>query len=145
MSAEAYALDANGRLSSQFGPVRESGRAKMDVEGELPRSQFHFLWPNLTVNIFPGRPNISIGPVVPRRRPARRYRFLDYFFGPDVDQAWIDDLMAFDAQVGREDKVLVEGVHRGVASGAFEHGFVMSRSEQLIGHFQQLTAAALAD
>jgi choline monooxygenase len=73
------------------------------------------------------------------------YRFLDYFFGPDVDQAWIDELMAFDDQVGREDKVLVEGVHRGVSSGAFEHGVVMSRSEQLIGHFQQLTAAALAD
>ena len=53
--------------------------------------------------------------------------------------------MAFDDQVGREDKVLVEGVHRGVESGAFDHGFVMSRSEQLIGHFQQLTAAALAD
>ena len=116
----------------------------MDVEGELPRSQFHFLWPNLTVNIFPGRPNVSIGPVVPVTT-GTTHRFLDYFFGPEVDQAWIDDLMAFDAQVGREDKVLVEGVHRGVASGALEHGFVMSRSEQLIGHFQQLTAAALAD
>jgi choline monooxygenase len=144
VSAEAYALDANGRLSSQFGPIRESGRARMDVEGELPRSQFHFLWPNLTVNIFPGRPNVSIGPVVPVAT-GTTYRFLDYFFGPDVDQAWIDDLMAFDDQVGREDKVLVEGVHRGVSSGAFEHGVVMSRSEQLIGHFQQLTAAALAD
>ena len=144
VSAEAYALDANGRLSSQFGPIRESGRATMDVEGELPRSQFHFLWPNLTVNIFPGRPNISIGPVVPATT-GTTYRFLDYFFGPDVDQAWIDELMAFDDQVGREDKVLVEGVHRGVESGAFDHGVVMSRSEQLIGHFQQLTAAALSD
>ena len=144
VSAEAYALDANGRLSSQFGPIRESGRDKMDLEGELPRSQFHFLWPNLTVNIFPGRPNVSIGPVVPVATGAT-YRFLDYFFGPDVDQAWIDDLMAFDDQVGREDRVLVEGVHRGVASGALEHGHLMSRSEQLIGHFQQLTAAALAD
>ena len=142
VSAEAYALDANGRLSSQFGPIRESGRDKMDLEGELPRSQFHFLWPNLTVNIFPGRPNVSIGPVVPRTT-GTTYRFLDYFFGPDVDQAWIDELMAFDDQVGREDRVLVEGVHRGVASGALEHGHLMSRSEQLIGHFQQLTAAAL--
>ena len=106
VSAEAYALDANGRLSSQFGPVRESGRDKMNVEGELPRSQFHFLWPNLTVNIFPGRPNVSIGPVVPVAT-GTTYRFLDYFFAPDVDQAWIDDLMAFDAQVGREDRVLV--------------------------------------
>jgi phenylpropionate dioxygenase-like ring-hydroxylating dioxygenase large terminal subunit len=144
VSAQAYALDANGRLSSQYGPVRESGRERMDVEGALPRSQFHFLWPNLTVNIFPGRPNISIGPVVPRT-PQTTYRFLDYFFGPDVEQGWIDDLMAFDDQVGREDRALVEGVHRGVASGGLERGVLMSRSEQLIGHFQALTTAALAD
>ena len=144
VSAEAYALDANGRLSSQYGPVRERAHASIDVSGELPRSQFHFLWPNLTVNIFPGRPNVSIGPVVPRT-PERTYRFLDYFFGPDVEQGWIDDLLAFDDRVGREDRVLVEGVQRGVASGALERGVLMSRSEQLIGHFEALTAAALAD
>ena len=144
VSAEAYALSTEGRLSSQHGPIRAGGRDKMQLEGELPRSQFHFLWPNLTVNIFPGRPNISIGPVVPLT-PERSYRFLDYFFGQDVDKAWIDDLMAFDDQVGREDRALVEGVHRGVTSGALEHGHLLSRSEQLIGHFQQLTAAALAE
>jgi hypothetical protein len=77
--------------------------------------------------------------------PDRTYRFLDYFFGADVDQAWIDELMAFDDQVGIEDRVLVEGVHAGIASGALEHGVLMSHSEQLIGHFQRLTAAALSD
>jgi choline monooxygenase len=77
--------------------------------------------------------------------PERTYRFLDYFFGPDVEQAWIDDLLAFDEQVGREDADLVAGVQRGVSSGALERGVLMSRSEQLIGHFQALTAAALAD
>jgi Ring hydroxylating alpha subunit (catalytic domain) len=75
--------------------------------------------------------------------PDRTYRFLDYFFGPDVEPDWIDDLLAFDDQVGREDRALVEGVQRGVASGAVEHGVLMSHSEQLIAHFQALTAAAL--
>jgi choline monooxygenase len=115
----------------------------MHLDGELPRSQFHFLWPNLGVNIFPGRPNISIGPIVPVS-PDRTYRFLDYFFGPEVDQPWIDELMAFDDQVGIEDRSLVEGVHRGIASGALEHGYLMGWSEQLIGHFQALTREALA-
>jgi choline monooxygenase len=141
-SADAYALSTEGRLSSQHGPVKEQTRSTMRVEGELPRGQFHFLWPNLTVNIFPGRPNISLGPVVPLS-PGRTYRFLDYFFGPDVEQDWIDELMAFDDQVGSEDKVLVEGVHRGVTAGALDHGFLLGRTEQLIGHFQQLTRAAL--
>jgi choline monooxygenase len=139
VSPEAYLLSADGRLSTQHGPLRTAAPTE-----ELPRSQFHFLWPNLEINIFPGRPNISIGPTVPLT-PERTYRFLDYFFGPDVEQAWIDDLMAFDEQVGREDAMLVAGVQRGVSSGALEHGVVMSRSEQLIGHFQALTAAALAE
>jgi phenylpropionate dioxygenase-like ring-hydroxylating dioxygenase large terminal subunit len=147
VSAEAYALAVHGRLSSQTGAVnekygRDSGRDRMDLDGELPRGQFHFLWPNLTVNIFPGRPNISIGPVAPLT-PERTYRFLDYFFAADVGQAWIDDLMALDDQVGKEDRELVESVHRGMAGGGVEHGYLMGHSEQLIGHFQQLTRAAL--
>jgi choline monooxygenase len=138
VSPDAYALSSEDRLSTQRGPLRTAGPAD-----ELPRGQFHFLWPNLGINIFPGQPNISIGPVIPRT-PDRAHRLLDYFFGPDVEQAWIDDLLRFDDQVGREDRTLVEGVHRGVASGALERGVLMSRSEQLIGHFQALTAAALA-
>ncbi|HZR96338.1 MAG TPA: aromatic ring-hydroxylating dioxygenase subunit alpha [Gaiellaceae bacterium] len=143
-SAEAYALSTDGRLSSQRGPTREGGGTRMHLDGELPRGQFHFLWPNLGVNIFPGRPNISLGPIVPLA-PDRTYRFLDYFFAPDVEQTWIDELMAFDDQVGIEDRRLVEGVQRGMAAGGVEHGFLMGRSEQLIGHFQELTRAALAD
>jgi choline monooxygenase len=138
VSPEAYVLSTEGRLSTQRGSLRAASPG--DV---LPRAQFHFLWPNLGINIFPGEPNISIGPIVPRT-PERTDRFLDYFFGPDVGQAWIDDLLAFDDQVGREDRTLVEGVQRGVGSGALGHGVLMGRSEQLIGHFQALTAAALA-
>jgi choline monooxygenase len=139
ISPEAYVLSTDGRLSTQHGPLRTVTPAD-----ELPRAQFHFLWPNLGINIFPGRPNVSIGPIVPLT-PDRTYRFLDYFFGPDVEAAWIDDLLAFDDQVGREDRALVEGVQRGVASGAVEHGVLMSHSEQLIAHFQGLTAAALGE
>jgi choline monooxygenase len=144
VSVEAYALDAEGRLATQHGPVREGGHSTLDLAGELPRGQFHFLWPNLTVNIMPGAPNISLGPIV-ARTPERTHRFLDYFFGPDVEPSWIDDYLAFDAQVGREDRALVERVQRGIGSGALERGVLMSHSEQLIGHFQALTAAALAD
>jgi choline monooxygenase len=142
VSVEAYALSTEGRLSSQRGPTRETPRTRMHLDGELPRSQFHFLWPNLGVNIFPGRPNISIGPMIPRS-PDRTYRFLDYFFGAGIEQAWIDELMAFDDQVGVEDRILVEGVQRGIGSGSLAHGYLMGRSEQLIGHFQALTRDAL--
>ena len=139
-STEAYTLSTDGRLSSQRGPVRATVR----LEGKLQRSQFHFLWPNLGVNIFAGHPNVSIGPMIPLTAD-RTHRFLDYFFGSSVDPAWIAELMEFDTQVGNEDRGLVEGVQRGMASGVLDHGVLMGRSEQLIGHFQALTAAALAD
>jgi choline monooxygenase len=137
VSPDAYVLSTDGRLSTQHGPLRTQAPGD-----ELPRAQFHFAWPNLGINIFGGKPNISIGPIVPVT-PERTYRFLDYFFGPDVEPVWIDDLLAFDDQVGREDRALVERVQRGIGSGALEHGVVMGRSEQLIAHFQTLTAAAL--
>jgi carnitine monooxygenase subunit len=137
VSPESYLLSTDGRLSTQHGPPRTVAPTE-----ELPRAQFHFLWPNLGINIFPGSPNFSIGPFVPLT-PERTYRFLDYFFGPDVAPSWIEELIAFDNQVGQEDVALVEGVQRGVESGAVEHGVLMSQSEQLIAHFQALTAAAL--
>ena len=51
----------------------------------------------------PGRPNLSIGPIVPRG-PGRSYRFLDYFVAPDVDEEWMADYLALDEQVGAEDR-----------------------------------------
>jgi choline monooxygenase len=68
----------------------------------------------------------------------------DYIFAPGVDQAWIDELLAFDNQVGMEDRGLVEGVQRGVRSGILSEGRLLSESEQLVAHFQRLCAEALA-
>ena len=132
VSAETYALSTDGKLSTQRGMLRTS---REDVE--LPRAQFHFLFPNLGINIFGGKANLSIGPIVPLS-PDRTYRFLDYFFGADVDADWIAELLEFDTQVGDEDRKLVEDVQRGVTSGALPRGVLMGHSEQLIAHFQEL-------
>jgi choline monooxygenase len=60
-----------------------------------------------------------------------------------VDEAWIEEMLAFDEQVGREDTVLVERVQRGVRSGALEHGHLLAGSERLIAHFGRLLVDAL--
>jgi phenylpropionate dioxygenase-like ring-hydroxylating dioxygenase large terminal subunit len=142
VSPEAYQLVPGEAFSSQFGPVRENGRG-LDTEGEVNRSQFHFLWPNTMINIFPGRTNLSIGPVLPAG-PQRTERFLDYFFGPEADEEWVDELFRFDDQVGAEDKVLVENVQRGVSTGLIDRGRLLPESERLIAGFQQRIRAALA-
>ena len=143
ISPDAYRLEASGLTSSQLGPLRENG-APFLADGEIPHSQFHFVWPNFGINIFPGRTNLSCGPIVPMG-PERTARFLDYFFAPDVEQAWIDELLAFDTQVGNEDVELVQGVQRGVRSGLLPEGRILTESEQLVAHFQRLCLHALAD
>ncbi len=141
VSPDAYRLEAHGLVSSQFGPLRQNGDSFL-AGGEVPRSQFHFLWPNFGINVFPGRPNLSCGSMLPLS-PERTARFLDYFFAPDVEQAWVDELIAFDSQIGHEDSTLVEGVQRGVRSGVLAEGRLLSESEQLVSHFQRLCTEAL--
>ena len=55
------------------------------------------------------------------------------------------EFVAFDDEVGAEDKVLVERVHRGVTSGLLAEGRLMGESERLIAHFDGLVREALAD
>ena len=143
VSQDSYRLEAAGLTSSQLVPLRQNGESFL-AGGEVSRSQFHFLWPNFGINVFPGQPNLSCGPILPAG-PEKTARFLDYFFAPDVDQAWIDELIAFDSQIGREDTALVEGVQRGVRSGVLPEGRLLSESEQLVVHFQALCAEALAE
>ena len=132
VSPDAYRLEPTGEhVLSQFAPSRTDG------EG-----QFHFVWPNLKLNVYPGPGNLSIGPLLPAG-PERSRGYLDYFFAADADEGWIEELMAFDRQVGAEDRILVERVQRGVRSGLVEHGRLLPESEQLVARFQELVRAAL--
>jgi choline monooxygenase len=130
---DRYLLEAHPTFSAQFATAKRTGE----------RGQFHLLYPNTGINVFPGPPNLSIGPVVPAG-PNRTERYLDYFFAPDVDEEWRREFFAFDDQVGREDTVLVESVHRGMASGVLEHGRLLLNSEPLLAAFQSWVADRLA-
>jgi choline monooxygenase len=141
VSESAYLLEESRWFSSQYGPVKGAQPGGFDPTGDVARGEFHFLFPGTTINIMPGHPNISIGPVIPVE-PERTRRHLDYFFAPDTPAAWIEEMYAFDNQVGAEDKLLVERVQAGVRSSVAETGTAV-RSEALIGHFQRLLADAL--
>jgi phenylpropionate dioxygenase-like ring-hydroxylating dioxygenase large terminal subunit len=143
VSMDAYRLEESSFFSSQYGPVRDKWSGPFDPDGPIPRGQFHFLWPNVTINVMPGHPNLSIGRVTPTGAETTE-RFLDYFVGPDVPADWLEEMLAFDNQVGAEDTVLVERVQRGVRSGVLEHGHLLGESERLVAHFQGLLLEALA-
>jgi len=143
VSPDAYLLETGAWRMTQHGPPRPEPRGSYDPAGEVERGQFHLLFPGTVVNVMPGRPNLSIGPIVPLA-PERTYRFLDYFVAPDADDAWVEEALAFDTQVSAEDKVLVERVQEGVRSGLIEGGRLLPHSEQLVAHFQSLVVEALA-
>ena len=130
---DSYRLEPSGKhVLSQFAPAHGTG------EG-----QFHFVWPNLRLNVYAGTANLSIGPLLPAG-PERSTGFLDYFFAPYADQHWVEELLAFDRQVGAEDSVLVERVQQGVRSGLLEEGRLLGESEQLVARFQELVGGALS-
>jgi phenylpropionate dioxygenase-like ring-hydroxylating dioxygenase large terminal subunit len=133
VAPDSYRLEATSDLVfSQYAPSRAAG------EGH-----FHFVWPNLRLNVYPGAANLSIGPLLPAG-PERSQGYLDYFFAPEADEQWVEELLAFDRQVGAEDRALVERVQRGVRSGLIEHGRLLPQSERLVLGFQALVRAALS-
>jgi choline monooxygenase len=129
---DRYLLEAHPTFNAQYCRAKSTGE----------QGQFHLLYPNTGINVFPGPANLSIGPIVPAG-PGRTERYLDYFFAPDVDEAWLSDFFAFDDQVGKEDTVLVESVHRGMASGLLEHGQLLLNAEPLLAAFQRWTLEQL--
>ena len=143
VSPDAYQLETHAWRMTQHGPPRPEPRGSYDPAGEVERGQFHLFFPATVVNVMPGRPNLSIGPLLPLA-PERTYRFLDYFVAPDADEAWIAEMLEFDTQVGVEDQALVERVQAGVRSGLLDGGRLMPESERLVGHFQSLVVEALA-
>jgi len=142
VSPDSYLLEAHGQRMTQHGPPRSEPRGAYDPSGEVERGQFHLLFPGTVVNVIPGRPNLSIGPILPLA-PERTYRFLDYFVAPDADDRWLAEMLEFDAQVGAEDRALVERVQAGVRSGLLDGGRLMPESERLVAHFQSLVVDAL--
>jgi phenylpropionate dioxygenase-like ring-hydroxylating dioxygenase large terminal subunit len=126
---DRYRLEPGPWHLSQFGQLKEPDGAP------LPEGQFHLIWPNTGINVFPGRANLSIGPILPLA-PERTRRILDYFFAPGETEEWIAEFLEFDDQVGAEDARLVESVQRGAGSGAIPEGRLLPESEQLVAAFQ---------
>ncbi|MBA2360907.1 MAG: aromatic ring-hydroxylating dioxygenase subunit alpha [Actinobacteria bacterium] len=135
-SPGSYRLQAGRWHLSQFGQLKDPTGA------QLPEGQFHLIWPNTGINVFPGRPNLSIGPILPLASERTR-RILDYFFAPGEDEGWIGGFLEFDDQVGREDSRLVESVQRGAGSGVIPGGRLLPESEQLVVGFQARVREAL--
>jgi choline monooxygenase len=146
---DAYRLEAYEWYSSQLGPVRSRALAAhgeglpYDPSGEITLSQFHYVWPNFTLNVIPGAPNMAPLVFAPLDE-ERTLAIAESYFTEGIDEKVASDMMAFGNEVGREDQGLVESVHRGLKSGTVPQGRLLLASEHLIQHFQRLVFDALA-
>ncbi len=146
---DTYGLRAYPWFSSQVAPVRRSalegrGRnAAYDVHGAVTEAQYHYLWPNFTLSINPGPPNLAIDVWLPDG-PETTRGFSERYFGPDVPEAEMRKITEFNRQVSREDDALTDSVQRGLRAGVPAEGRLLTRSEHLVIHFQKLVLSALA-
>jgi phenylpropionate dioxygenase-like ring-hydroxylating dioxygenase large terminal subunit len=146
---DAYRLTSGRWFSSQIGPVRDDvrqggGRASYRPAAVGPgEAHFHYLWPTFTINVLPGKPNLSVFAFTPVAA-GRTATITDYFFGDDMAEDEVQEIMSFARQVGVEDLELVESIQVAAESGGLEQGQLLLSSEHLIQHFQRLVETALA-
>ena len=96
-------------------------RTAYDARGAVTESQYHFVWPNLTININPGYPNLSLDVWMPDG-PGRTRGFSEQYFGADVPEDFAREMMAFDQQVSAQDDALTASVQRGLRAGVPAQG-----------------------
>lgn len=135
---DAYELHAEGRVATQVAPRRaDVERDGYDGAGSVEQGEFHYVFPNLMAYVPPGLPVLALGPVVPRAAD-RTWRSIEYLALPEVTDAELSSLIAWDDRVGEEDRVLVEAVQAGMAASRLvPRGVLMPQSEQLVAWFAE--------
>lgn len=145
---DSYKLTPYDWFLSQVGYVRQSaleGKTKVkiyDAKGSVKQAQYHLLWPNFTININPGFPNLSIDLWLPDG-PNKARGISEQYFAPGVDKKWAEELIHFNKEVGNEDDELTNSVQRGLLGGVPDFGRFLTNSEHLIIAFQKMVVKAL--
>jgi choline monooxygenase len=144
-----YVVTEYEHFSTQTGKVTEAaanGRAAnlYDASRGVQEGFYTYLWPNFTLNIYPGPGNVSLNLFVPLA-VDRTLAIYEYCFADAVGEQEERDFVRFIDQVQREDIVLCESVQRGLSSGYFEQGRLMLAREHALRHFQRLVHRSLAD
>jgi phenylpropionate dioxygenase-like ring-hydroxylating dioxygenase large terminal subunit len=126
-----YTLTEYPTFSVQRTPGREDGEGL-----------YAFLWPNFTLNVYPGPGNVSVNLFVPLASD-RTLALFEYYLADEVSDAEAQEFIAFVDQVQREDTELCESAQRGLRSRRLERGLLVPGREDGLKHFQRLVQRAL--
>lgn len=135
-------------FSTQGGPKKTNAQPekapRFNKSGVVTDGFFAYLWPNFTLNLYPGPGSLSLNLFLPLA-VDRTLAIFDYLFDDAVSQTDQEHFDQFIDQVQREDIVLCESVQRGLNSGYFEQGKLMLHHEKGLRHFQRLVYRTLAE
>ena len=149
---ESYRTRTNGIYSSQISKAARSTRNKAYnfEKGDVDFGYAGwFLWPNLTIWVYPGDANISTLQIIPDGT-GHSIEYQDWFVPTAEPTQQLKDAMDYQKVVLQpEDISLCESVQRGLKSKGYNQGrFVIDSelselSEHAVHHFQQMVVKAL--
>jgi phenylpropionate dioxygenase-like ring-hydroxylating dioxygenase large terminal subunit len=136
-----YVITEYEHFSTQQGALKSSARQGKDAPYQIgagvENGFYAFLWPNFTLNIYPGPGNVSLNLFLPLGS-ERTIAIYDYCFADAISAQEEQAFVRFIDQVQEEDIVLCESVQRGLTSGYLEQGQLMLSKEKALRHFQKL-------
>jgi len=151
---DRYHIKTNSIYSSQisYAAATTDSSAYKFEKGEVDFGYAGwFLWPNLTIWIYPGEPNISTLQIIPNG-VGRTIEYQDWYLpNPEPTQQQRDAMIYQKDVLQPEDVSLCESVYRGLQSKGYNQGrFVVDPerselSEHAVHHFQQLYVEAMGD
>jgi choline monooxygenase len=150
-----YHSITHGIYSTHIAPMTGGDNKAYRFDASREGAARHFvgwyLWPNITLNIFPGCANLSVLQIIPTG-PETCREYWDFYFTnkePNDEEraavAYVDEVLQ------PEDIGLVESVQRGLRSRGYHQGrYVVDAersdiSEHSIHHFHSLVLNALGD
>ena len=149
---DSYSIEVHGIYSSHVSDAAKTtaSNAYHFEKGEVDFGYAGwFLWPNLTIWIYPGDPNISVLQMIPHGA-GRTIEYQDWYLPNPQPTQQQRDAMVYQRDVLQpEDVGLCESVYRGLQSKGYNQGrFVVDPdrselSEHGVHHFQQLYVDAM--
>jgi choline monooxygenase len=150
LDMNAYRVVEHGYVQTHVAPLRakpkddtEDWHGGWDVrKGYVHEGSFNFVWPNFMLNVYPGPGNVSTNLIHPLGTD-RTLAVYEFFFSDDVSDHDRSEIKDYVDLIQREDIPLCESVQRGMMSGFFDQGTLMSSRENGIQHFQALVHACV--
>lgn len=139
--------------SSHFAErVRPKNRAyEFSPDDPVQHAAFWYLWPFTVMNVYPGRPILTMTTYAPAGPETTSVQFNRYAPSKDLDEQDLARIDYSDNVLAPEDFALCESVQRGLRSRSYTQGrFIVDRdrteiSEHAVHHFHRLVQTALGD